>query len=86
MDAAPGELLQSALAVAFWVSLPVLLVALAVGVITAIVQAGTQVQDSAVSAVPKLVACAVALLAVAGWMVARLVDFAQDLFAFAGVP
>jgi len=86
MDAAPGELLQSAIALAVWVALPVLAVALAVGVITAIVQAGTQVQDAAVSAVPKLLACAVALLVVAGWMVARLVDFARDMFAFAGVP
>jgi len=33
-----------------------------------------------VSAVPRLVACALALLALAGWMVSKLVGFAQAMF------
>jgi flagellar biosynthesis protein FliQ len=37
-----------------------------------------------VSAVPRLVACALALLVLAGWMVSKLVSFAQSMFA--GVP
>ena len=61
-----------------------LLVAVVVGVVTAFAQAATQVQDQAVSAVPKLVACGIALLALAGWMVSKLVSFAQAMFA--GVP
>jgi flagellar biosynthetic protein FliQ len=81
---APVELLREALIVALVVSLPVLVVAVAVGLITAILQSATQVQDQSVSAVPRLVACAIALLALAGWMVSKLVSFAQSLFA--GVP
>jgi flagellar biosynthesis protein FliQ len=81
---APVELLREALIVALVVSLPVLVVAVAVGLITAILQSATQVQDQSVSAVPRLVACAIALLALAGWMVSKLVSFAQTMFA--GVP
>ena len=53
-------------------------------VATAIAQSATQVQDQSVSAVPRLVACAIALLALASWMVSKLVSFAQTMFA--GVP
>ena len=84
MTEAPVELLREALIVALVVSLPVLVVAVAVGLITAILQSATQVQDQSVSAVPRLVACAIALLVLAGWMVTKLVSFAQSMFA--GVP
>lgn len=84
MTEAPVELLREALLVAMVVSLPVLAVAVAVGLVTAIVQSATQVQDQSVSAVPRLLACAVALLVLAGWMVSKLVSFAQAMFA--GAP
>lgn len=83
MDA-PVDLVQSAILTALVVAAPVLLVAVVVGLLTAVAQAATQVQDQAVSAVPKLVACGLAVLALAGWMVSKLVSFAQQLFA--GVP
>lgn len=81
MDAAPVELVQSALVTALVVAAPVLLVALAVGIVVSLAQAASQVQDQAVSAVPKLVACGIAVVLLAGWMVARLVEFAQAMFA-----
>ena len=81
---APVDLLQSALLTALVVATPVLLVAVVVGLVTAFAQAATQVQDQAVSAVPKLVACGIALLVLAGWMVSKLVSFAQAMFM--GVP
>ncbi len=84
MGASPVDLVQAALLTALVVAAPVLLVAVVVGVVTAFAQAATQVQDQAVSAVPKLVACGIALLALAGWMVSKLVSFAQAMFA--GVP
>ncbi|MBM4099302.1 MAG: hypothetical protein FJ260_05015 [Planctomycetes bacterium] len=83
MDA-PVDLVQSAILTALVVAAPVLLVAVVVGLLTAVAQAATQVQDQAVSAVPKLVACGLAVLVLAGWMVSKLVSFAQQLFA--GVP
>jgi flagellar biosynthetic protein FliQ len=62
----------------------VLLVAAAVGLVSAFLQSATQVQDQAVSSVPRLLACGIALLVLAGWMVSKLVSFAQAMFG--GVP
>lgn len=81
MSAAPVDLLHEALVTALVVAAPILFVALAVGLITALLQAATQIQDQAVSAVPKLIGCGLALLALSGWMVAKLVSFAQAMFA-----
>ena len=81
MDAEPADLLQLALTTALVVAAPVLVVAFVVGLLTSIAQAASQVQDQAVSAVPKLVACGVAVLLLAGWMVSKLVTFAQSMFA-----
>jgi flagellar biosynthesis protein FliQ len=78
--ASPVDLVQAALLTALVVATPVLLVAVVVGLVTAFAQAATQVQDQAVSAVPKLVACGIALLVLAGWMVSKLVSFAQAMF------
>jgi flagellar biosynthetic protein FliQ len=82
--ASPVDLVQAALLTALVVATPVLLVAVVAGLVTAFAQAATQVQDQAVSAVPKLVACGIALLVLAGWMVSKLVSFAQAMFM--GVP
>ena len=82
--AAPVDLVQAALATALVVAAPVLLVAAVVGLVAAVLQAATQVQDHAVSAVPRLLACGVALLLLAGWMVSKLVSFAQEMFG--GLP
>jgi len=82
--ASPVDLVHAALLTALVVATPVLLVAVVVGLVTAFAQAATQVQDQAISAVPKLVACGIALLVLAGWMVSKLVSFAQAMFM--GVP
>lgn len=82
--AAPVDLVQAALVTVLVVSAPVLLVAAAVGLVSAFLQSATQVQDQAVSSVPRLLACGIALLVLAGWMVSKLVSFAQAMFG--GVP
>lgn len=56
------------------------LAALVVGLIIAIVQAATQVQEQTLTVVPKIVAV-FAVLAVGGrWMVVTLMDFTAALF------
>ena len=82
--AAPVDLVQAALVTVLVVSAPVLLVAAAVGLVSAFLQSATQVQDQAVSSVPRLLACGIALLVLVGWMVSKLVSFAQAMFG--GVP
>ena len=59
------------------VSAPVLLSVLVVGLIVSIFQAATQINESTLSFVPKVVA-AVAVLAIAGpWMLTMLVEYIQ---------
>ena len=69
---------QQALTVLLIVSAPVLLVVLAAGLLVSIFQAATQINESTLSFVPKIVA-AVAVLAVAGpWMLTTLVEYLQS--------
>jgi len=80
MEAAPFDLVREALTTALVVATPVLLVALAVGVIMALVQTATQVQDHAVGTVPKLIICGAALVLLAGWMAERVLSFAVAMW------
>jgi len=64
-----------ALVLLLTVSLPVLLVVLAVGLVVSIFQAITQIHEATLAFVPKLLA-AVAVFAIAGpWMLSTLVDY-----------
>ena len=74
------ELAQRALLVCVWVSLPVLASAALIGLLTAVLQAATQVHDAALSHFPKFLAVALALLVTGPWMGRKLVGFA--LYAF----
>ena len=68
---------QQSLYMLLMVSAPILLTVLAVGLVVSIFQAATQIHESTLSFVPKIVA-AVAVLAVAGpWMLTSLVEFLQ---------
>ena len=66
------------------VSAPVLLVALAVGLIGSVLQALTQINEATLSFLPKLVAIAVTLMLAGPWMLSLLVDYLQRVFA--GIP
>jgi flagellar biosynthesis protein FliQ len=68
---------QQGLYLLLMVSAPVLLVILGVGLLVSIFQAATQIHESTLSFVPKMIA-AVAVLAVAGpWMLTTLVEYIQ---------
>jgi flagellar biosynthetic protein FliQ len=79
--AALAHAAQHALLLAVAVSLPVLALAALVGLVVAVLQAMMQVQDPAVSHLPRLLAV-VAALAVAGpWMAREVSAFAVQMFA-----
>lgn len=63
------------------VSAPLLLVALAVGLVISIFQAATQINEATLSFIPKLIAVFVALVVAGPWMLAQLVAFIRQLFA-----
>ncbi|MBO9689483.1 flagellar biosynthesis protein FliQ [Roseateles chitosanitabidus] len=68
---------QQGLYVLLLVAAPLLLTVLAVGVLVSVFQAATQINESTLSFVPKIVA-AVLVLAVAGpWMISTLVEYIQ---------
>jgi flagellar biosynthetic protein FliQ len=74
------EIGRQAIEVTLLVSAPMLITALVVGLIISIFQAATQLNESTLQFVPKLVAMFVVLLLVGPWMLQFLIDYIQRLF------
>ena len=72
---------QQALMLAAAVSLPVLLVAAAVGLLVAALQAASQVQDPTLAHLPRLLAVVAALALLGPWMGREIATLAAHLFA-----
>lgn len=62
------------------ISMPALLVSLVVGFGIGVLQAVTQVQEQTLTFVPKVVAVALVLVTLGGWMTGELVRFTTDLW------
>ncbi len=87
MSAALLHLAREALLLSLLASAPPLLAALAMGLLTGVLQAVTQVQDAALGAVPRIAAVLAALVVAGPWMGGRLVRFAESALALAaGLP
>jgi type III secretory pathway component EscS len=84
MDPLLLHLVREVLAVVLLVSAPPIGAALAVGLVTGVLQAATQVQDPAVGVVPRLVAVLGALAVAAPWIGARVLRLAEECLALAG--
>ena len=61
-------------------SIPLLGVGLAVGLLIAIFQATTQIQEMTLAFVPKIVIVMLALLAASPWMLKKITHFTSQLF------
>ncbi len=73
------EVGRNALAVTVMLAAPMLVVALALGLVIGMIQAATQIQEMTLSFIPKLLGL-VAVLAVAGhWMLGLIVDYTREL-------
>jgi flagellar biosynthetic protein FliQ len=66
------------------VSAPVIVTGLVVGLIVAVLQAATQVNDSALGFVPKAVASGIALVVAGPWMLSELLEFTTAAFRAMG--
>jgi flagellar biosynthetic protein FliQ len=73
-------LIQQALIVSALIAAPLLLTALAVGLVVSILQAATQINEMTLSFIPKLVAMFGALIITGPWILSTLVDYTQRLF------
>jgi flagellar biosynthetic protein FliQ len=70
---------QQALYIAMLVGAPLLLTALAVGLIIGMVQAATQINETTLSFIPKLIVMSLVLIVTGPWMLRTLVQFTQQL-------
>ncbi len=71
---------QQALYVMLLMAAPMLLTALAVGLVVSILQAATQINEMTLSFIPKLLAIVTALVIAGPWMISIYVDFVRRLF------
>jgi len=62
------------------ISLPMLSVALIVGISISLFQALTQIQEMTLTFVPKIIAVFGAMIIAAPWMTERMVTFTRDIF------
>jgi len=79
-EAAFIDLLQHAVWLIILLSLPILLVNLLVGIVISIVQAVTQIQESTLTFVPKILASFLALVIMGPWMTQMIVQYAGEIF------
>lgn len=74
-DVLPGHLMREGLGVLAAVGGPVLGALLVVGLLMGILQSATQIQDPAVGFVPRLLAGALVMLFMGGWIMERLAKY-----------
>jgi len=70
---------QHALEMTMLLAAPLLLVALAVGLLVGIFQAATQINEMTLSFIPKLIGMAVALMIAGPWMLRELIGYTRAL-------
>ena len=67
-----------------YMAAPLLLAALAVGLLISIFQAATQIQEQTLSFIPKLIALVVSLVLFGPWMLQLWISYTQELYL--GIP
>lgn len=71
---------RHAMEVTLMVAAPLLLVALVIGLIVSIFQAATQINESTLSFIPKLVGIFIALMVLGPWMLSVMLDYMREVF------
>lgn len=75
------SLAQNAVYTILMVAGPLLIMALAVGLMVAVFQATTQIQEQTLAFIPKIVAVFLSLIFFGPWMLTVLLDFTTTLFS-----
>lgn len=79
-DASITEIGIQAMILTTKLAAPILLTALAIGLLIGMVQSATQLQEPTIAFVPKFVGIAVVLLLSGNWMLSETIAFTHDLF------
>ena len=74
------HMISEALQLTLMVSAPLLITALAVGLVVSIFQAATQINEATLSFIPKLIGVFAAIVITGPWILQLLVDYTQRLF------
>ena len=74
-------MVREALELLLIISAPLLITALAVGLVVSIFQAATQINEATLSFIPKLVGVFVAIVIAGPWILQLLIDYTQRMFA-----
>jgi flagellar biosynthetic protein FliQ len=74
------SLAHQAMYVGLMLASPLLLVALVVGLVVSLFQAATQINESTLSFIPKLLAVALTLVIAGPWMMETLLDYMRHVF------
>jgi flagellar biosynthetic protein FliQ len=69
-----------ALEITLLLGAPLLLVALAAGLLVGVFQAATQINEMTLSFIPKLLAIAAAIAIAGPWMIRLIVNYTRELF------
>lgn len=59
---------------------PILILALAVGLLVSIFQATTQIQEQTLAFIPKIIAVLIGVVLFGPWMLSKIVEFTADLY------
>ena len=79
-----AEILRSAVTELAIVAAPILIVSVVVGLIMAILQATTSIQEQTLSFVPKIAAILGVLLLLGPWLATSMIDYTRALFQSIG--
>ena len=71
---------RHAIEVTVMVAAPMLLVALGIGLIVSIFQAATQINETTLSFIPKLIGIFAALVIAGPWMLTVMLDYMREMF------
>ncbi|CAH0439915.1 flagellar biosynthesis protein FliQ [Ralstonia pseudosolanacearum] len=70
---------RQAMQVAMMIGAPMLLVSLVVGLLVAVFQAATQLNEQTLSFIPKLLAVAATMILAGPWVLGVIVDYTRDV-------
>jgi flagellar biosynthetic protein FliQ len=71
---------RHAMQITLMIAIPMLLVALAIGLLVSIFQAATQINEMTLSFIPKLIGVFLVLDLAGPWMLSILTDYIRELF------
>ncbi|AAS94527.1 flagellar biosynthesis protein FliQ [Nitratidesulfovibrio vulgaris] len=71
---------RQSIELALLISMPILGVGLAVGVVVSVIQAATQIQEMTLSFIPKVVSIFIAVLVSFPWIMDKMVTFTREVF------